>query len=184
MAQMTTASKEIAKSTRTLICLLQSLIDHRVLIELRNDHFVLGMLQSVDCYMNCESSSAKIWSLNDWIEDQCHDNNATIINLQCDRLPDTEWLDKHSKQMDYIFIKGNRIRFIHLPEEINIIDCIEKQLKFYRERNKNVMAIQRPFNWKDYRKKLKSEIPNQQQQQQDNDNNKSITISLTGDNKN
>lgn len=38
---MTTASKEIAKSTRTLICLLQSLIDHRVLIELRNDHFVL-----------------------------------------------------------------------------------------------------------------------------------------------
>ena len=128
------------------------------------------MLQSVDCYMNCEFSSAKIWSLNDWIKDRCNDDdndNDTIINLQCDRLPEPEWLEKHAKKMDYLFIKGNRIRYFHLSEKINVIDCIEKQLGFYRQRSNKTSAIQRPFNWKSYRKKLK--LSQQQEKNPDND---------------
>ncbi|OTF77973.1 hypothetical protein BLA29_002509 [Euroglyphus maynei] len=127
--------------------------------------------------MNCELSSAQIWSLDDWIKDQCHDDddNDTIINLQCDRLPEPKWLDKHSKRMDYLFIKGNRIRYFHLPEEINVIDCIEKQLEFYRQRSTaNNKTIQRPFNWKSYRKKLKL-MQQQPKQDEKNSDNKSTT---------
>lgn len=100
--------------------------------------------------MNIELSSAHIWSLDSWIEEQTMNDNNEIF-IQMDEIPNDEFLNKQIK-VDYLFLKGCRIRFFYLPKEIDVIDCIEKQLAFYRKRN---TGFERPFNWKSYRRKLK-----------------------------
>ncbi|KAF7492318.1 hypothetical protein SSS_10141 [Sarcoptes scabiei] len=156
------SSAEIAKSTRTLICLLQSLIGEKILIELRNNHFVLGTLQSVDCYMNMELIDTLVWSLDSWIINKLEANETIKTNadeetvIETDKLPDSKWLSEQTRA-DYLFLKGCRLRYFFLPETVNVFDCIEKQLKVYRSRRNDSddRHQQRPFNWKCYRKRLK-----------------------------
>ncbi|CAG2161633.1 unnamed protein product [Oppiella nova] len=102
--------KERAKSAKTLICLLQSLIGHKTRIDLRNDCHLVGVISSVDSFMNTELT-------------HCHlrDHDHQLI-----------------QSFDYYFLKGSRIRMVHIPEDIDIIKNIENQLTVIQSRRKGV----------------------------------------------
>ena len=106
------ALKERAKSAKTLICFLQSMIGHKTRIDLRDDSHLIGVMESVDSFMNIELHN-------------CVRNSS-----------DNQLIES----FDYFFIKGSRIRFVHIPEDIDIIDNIENQLKVIQSRRS---AIQR-----------------------------------------
>lgn len=57
---MTTTRKEIAKSVKTLLIMLQSLRDQQVTITLRNDTIVKGTIFRVDADMNVELANASV----------------------------------------------------------------------------------------------------------------------------
>jgi small nuclear ribonucleoprotein (snRNP)-like protein len=101
--------QERAKSAKTLICLLQSLIGRKTRIDLRNDSFLLGIIESVDSFMNIELSDAIMTS---------SDHKLT--------------------KFEYFFVKGTRIRLVHIPEDIDIIQNIEKQLALIQSRRKPI----------------------------------------------
>jgi len=117
--------RERAITCKTLICLLKSLIQNGgnaveddediVTISLRNDYEARGTVMNVDAFMNMELT-------------QC-----TLARLVFD-------LDTHQlvpvdvQHFDYFFIKGTRIRSIDLPDRIDGIREIEKQLSLMRRR--------------------------------------------------
>ena len=102
--------KERAKSAKTLICFLQSMIGHKTRIDLRNDSHLIGVIESVDSFMNIELNKCDLKS----------DDNQLI------------------QSFDYFFIKGSRIRFVHIPDDIDIIENIENQIKVIQSRRRNV----------------------------------------------
>lgn len=57
---MISAKKEIAKSVKTLIVMLQSIKDQQVTITLRNDSIVTGTIVRVDANMNIELKEATV----------------------------------------------------------------------------------------------------------------------------
>lgn len=101
--------QERAKSAKTLICLLQSLIGRKTRIDLRNDSFLLGIIESVDSFMNIELSDALMTSS-----------------------------DLKLTKFEYFFVKGTRVRLVHIPEDIDIIANIEKQLALIQSRRKPI----------------------------------------------
>ena len=107
------SQRERAQSAKTLICLLQSLQGMKTKIELRNDHYLIGTIKSVDGYMNIEVENAKMYSLNE-------DEGEQI------------------GQFEYFFIKGTRIRYVHIPDQVDVIKNIEKQLGTIQSRRKKI----------------------------------------------
>lgn len=106
--------------------------------------------------MNTEIRNAHMWSIYaelkqqfDEMKESSNTNEPLIINTE----PSPELL-MSQPQVDYMFIKGSRIRYFHIPENEDIIDCMEQQIAFY-QRKKD--PKERPFNWKSYRKKQKFE---------------------------
>lgn len=101
--------------------------------------------------MNTELSNARMWPMFAQIDEAVNKGEVNEIVIDTDQLPTEEWLSKQTK-VDYIFIKGSRIRYFHLPDQTDINNSIEVQLEVYRNRRKKST---RPFNWKSYRKRLK-----------------------------
>lgn len=110
-----------------------------------------GTLEGVDCYMNTEVSNAHLWSIYAQLKQRqsANSDEPIVINTE----PDPEFL-LAQPHIDYMFIKGSRIRYFHLPKQIDIISSIETKLATYRRRR---APMERPFNWKSYRKRQKME---------------------------
>jgi len=104
--------QERAKSAKTLICLLQSIVGQKTRIDLRNDNYLVGTIESVDSFMNIELSDAVMTT-----------NHNQLISF------------------DYFFIKGTRIRFVHIPQDIDIIGSIEKQLALIQSRRHSIRKV-------------------------------------------
>ncbi|CAG2103405.1 unnamed protein product [Medioppia subpectinata] len=102
--------KERAKSAKTLICFLQSLIGRKTRVDLRSDHHLIGVIASVDSFMNIELTNCRFHS------------------------PDNQLI----QSFDYYFLKGCRIRMVHIPEEVDIIHSIESQLNVIQSRRQAV----------------------------------------------
>ncbi|XP_054159061.1 U7 snRNA-associated Sm-like protein LSm10 [Oppia nitens] len=104
------SARERAKSAKTLICLLQSLIGRRTRIDLRNDNHLMGVIDGVDSFMNTELSDCTI-----------HDMDGQLV-----------------QSFDYYFAKGSRIRMVHIPDDIDMVAAIECQLEVIQSRRKAV----------------------------------------------
>lgn len=123
------------------------------------------MLKGVDSFMNVELSNARIWPIYAMLDDIVSDTNDGFVKeivINTNQLPSEQWLSRYHK-FDYLFIKGSRIRYFHIPNGTNINANMEQQISMYRDRRK---TSQKPFNWKTYRKKIKLEEANQQQKLQ------------------
>lgn len=123
------SSREKALVAKSLICLLESLQSKVTVIELRDDCLVHGVIRSVDSFMNVELSEVTL---------------KRPVSILSDTYKEIKF--------DYFFVKGTRIRYVHIPDEVDPIEAIEEQLKkfgvVYEQRVANLRKEQRPRNYK------------------------------------
>jgi small nuclear ribonucleoprotein (snRNP)-like protein len=94
------SGKEKALSINTLICLVQGCIGHKTVIELRNSDTVEGIVDHVDIQMNVFLSS--------------------VTFTKAKNGQQTEW--------EKLYVQGTNIRYVHIPDHIDMMKCIEEQL--------------------------------------------------------
>ncbi|CAM1328644.1 LSM10 (predicted) [Pycnogonum litorale] len=93
--------RERALSCKTLVCLLQSIQGMRTTVELRNESSIEGVISKVDGYMNIEMTDATF---------------ITASKLE-------------SYNFEYFFVQGKKIRYVHIPDEVDMVKSMEEQLK-------------------------------------------------------
>ena len=93
------AARERHKSTNTLVCLLQGIVKFRTTVELRNETAVHGVLEDVNGYMDIEMS----------------DVTVTLV-------------DGTTMHMDNFHITGKQIRYVHIPDEVDMLKTIQRRL--------------------------------------------------------
>ena len=91
--------QERALAQRTLICLLQAVQGFRTTVELRNESSVEGIVHHVDGYMNITVNEARFTKAN-----------GEVLEFPT------------------MFVHGRQIRFVHIPDEIDMRSAIEQQL--------------------------------------------------------
>ncbi|KAM3933464.1 U7 snRNA-associated Sm-like protein LSm10 isoform 2-T3 [Leptodactylus fuscus] len=92
--------KERTISENSLVILLQGLHGLVTTVDLRNESSARGTVLNVDAFMNI-------------------------------RLKKVTYTDRHGQEakLDDLFVTGRNVRYVHIPEEVNIIQTIEEQLK-------------------------------------------------------
>ncbi|CAG5018072.1 unnamed protein product [Parnassius apollo] len=93
-------SKEKFYYHNTLLCLVQSLQEQNITVDLRNDAYVCGTVVSVDGFMNISFSHA--------VYCDTHGNEFSFENL---------------------FVQSRNIRYVHVPENISILGNIKEAVK-------------------------------------------------------
>lgn len=101
---------ERAISCKTLVCLIQALEKRKTRIELRNETAVYGKIDLVDAFMNVQMSQVKFTSATG-----------------------------DTRSFDNFFVQGRQIRFVQIPDDVNIAEAIEQRLA----------AIQRVRTWRE-----------------------------------
>ncbi|XP_053560762.1 U7 snRNA-associated Sm-like protein LSm10 [Bombina bombina] len=98
--EVTHSIKERTIAENSLVILLQGLHGYVTTVDLRDESSVTGCIINVDAFMNI-------------------------------RLSNVKYIDRKEKeiQLDEIFVTGRNVRYVHIPEEVNIIRTIEDQLK-------------------------------------------------------
>lgn len=102
------AGRERAIKERSLVCLLSALQGHKTTIELRNEDYVEGTVSHVDGFMNVTLSDAKFFK-----------NKSEQAEL-----------------FPKIFLLGEKIRYVHIPDEIDMRQAIENELRSIEESRK------------------------------------------------
>ena len=85
---------------KTLVCLLQGLEGYHTTIELRNENSVTGTIESVDARMNISLT------------------NATFNTLAGNKT-----------HFDKFYIRGIQIRYVHIPDDVDVKNTITKRIK-------------------------------------------------------
>lgn len=101
---------ERALSCKTLVCLVQALESKKTTVELRNETSVHGTIDLVDGYMNVHMSNVKFTSATG-----------------------------ETRLFDNFFVQGRQIRFVQIPDDVNIAEAIERRLA----------TIQRVRSWRE-----------------------------------
>ncbi|XP_033100435.1 U7 snRNA-associated Sm-like protein LSm10 [Anneissia japonica] len=91
--------RERTKSKNSLTCLIQALEGKVTTIELRNESEVYGEIESVDGYMNVQMKH---------VEFTDQDGNCSFL--------------------ENLHVRGRNIRYVHIPDDVNILGSIRKQL--------------------------------------------------------
>lgn len=91
--------QERALAQRTLVCLLQAVRGFRTTVELRNESSIEGMVDHVDGYMNITMNAVRFTK-----------PNGDVLEFPT------------------MFVHGRQIRFVHIPDEIDMRSAIEQQL--------------------------------------------------------
>ena len=92
--------RERAASERTLVCLLQAVQGHRTTVELRNESSAEGLIDNVDGFMNISMSDVKF----------SKQNGREVLDFPT------------------MFIQGRQIRYVQIPDFIDMRKAIEEQL--------------------------------------------------------
>ncbi|CAH2099910.1 unnamed protein product [Euphydryas editha] len=92
----------------TLLCLVKSLQDKNITVDLRNDSYVCGQLVSVDGYMNLSLSKA----------------------VYCDTQGNEYYFDS-------LFVQARNIRYVHVPEYVSILGNIKNEFKKANRKDKD-----------------------------------------------
>ena len=93
------AGSEKFRSEQTLVCLLHACKGYKTTVDLRNESSIYGMIGHVDGFMNMKIMGATFTKVDGSVEN-----------------------------FDEMFIQGNQIRFVHIPDEIDIRRAITEQL--------------------------------------------------------
>ena len=110
-------SQEKAVACKTLICFLQSLTGERCDFELKNDLQLTGKVIGVDSGMNVELESVLM------------------------RKPASVRLDEFTvEQYDYLYLKGEKIRYVQFSDQIDVEQKIESKLDEYRRKRQQITA--------------------------------------------
>ncbi|XP_022352611.1 U7 snRNA-associated Sm-like protein LSm10 [Enhydra lutris kenyoni] len=99
--------KERTISENSLIILLQGLQGQVTTVDLRDESVARGRIDNVDAFMNI-------------------------------RLANVTYTDRwgHQVELDDLFVTGRNVRYVHIPDEVNITATIEQQLQvIHRVRN-------------------------------------------------
>lgn len=83
----------------TMLCLLKAIEGMTTTVELRNERDVIGTIQKVDGFMNITMTNV---TLRTW--------------------------DSRQK-FDHFFVNGKTIRYVHIPDEVNMKQAMENHLK-------------------------------------------------------
>lgn len=94
------SGRERATSERTLVCLLQALQGHRTTVELRNESSAEGLIKNVDGFMNISMSDVKF----------SKQSGQEVLDFPT------------------MFIQGKQIRYVQIPDFIDMRKAIEEQL--------------------------------------------------------
>ncbi|NXS59863.1 LSM10 protein, partial [Brachypteracias leptosomus] len=94
--------KERAIAENSLIILLQGLQGLVTTVELRDESTATGRITSVDAFMNV-------------------------------RLAEVTFTDRRGRvsQLDELFVTGRNIRYVHIPDQVDIRATIEQQLQVF-----------------------------------------------------
>ncbi|KAK9845506.1 hypothetical protein WJX81_008106 [Elliptochloris bilobata] len=84
------------RGRQTLNVFVQALEGQRVVVELRHDAVVRGMLQEVDSEMN-----------------------LTLVDVTC------RPLEGKAQQMEFLYVKGRHVRYIHFSGSVNAATLVE-----------------------------------------------------------
>jgi len=106
---LTISTRERFKYENTLVCLLQALSGRKTTVELRNETAVEGKIVHVDGFMNTEMS------------------RVVVTNRFGKR-----------QSFDRFHIHGKRIRFVHIPSDVDISKAIEAQMASLHRRRHHV----------------------------------------------
>lgn len=99
--------KERTISENSLIILLQGLQGQVTTVDLRDESVARGRIDNVDAFMNI-------------------------------RLANVTYTDRWGRQaeLDDLFVTGRNVRYVHIPDDVNITETIERQLQIiHRVRN-------------------------------------------------
>lgn len=96
--------------TNSMICLLKAVEGFETTVELRNEKVVEGHIDKVDGYMNISMSDVTLKLL----------------------------LTGEEKKFDSFFVNGKSIRYVHIPDEINMRKSMDKVLKRYCSVSANI----------------------------------------------
>lgn len=99
--------KERTISENSLIILLQGLQGQVTTVDLRDESVAHGRIDNVDAFMNIRL--AKVTYTDRW---------------------------GHQAELDDLFVTGRNVRYVHIPDDVNITKTIEQQLQvIHRVRN-------------------------------------------------
>ncbi|KAL2772858.1 U7 snRNA-associated Sm-like protein LSm10 [Daubentonia madagascariensis] len=99
--------KERTISENSLIILLQGLQGQVTTVDLRDESVARGRIENVDAFMNIRLS--KVTYTDRW---------------------------GHQVELDDLFVTGRNVRYVHIPDDVNITATIEQQLQIiHRVRN-------------------------------------------------
>ena len=101
------AKKERLTAERSLVCLLQACQGYKTVIEFRDDSFADGVLTQVDGFMNVFM-------------------NDVDFTMQ----------GQDTRHFDELFVQAKQIRFVHIPDDINMREAIKRHLKTFNNANK------------------------------------------------
>ncbi|KPP56436.1 U7 snRNA-associated Sm-like protein LSm10-like [Scleropages formosus] len=105
--EVTHSIRERTIAENSLLVLLQGLQGHVTTVELREESTARGRLLNVDAFMNI-------------------------------RLADVDFRDRRGRlhRLTDLFVTGRNVRYVQIPEQVDIIDTIERQLrKIHRVRS-------------------------------------------------
>ena len=94
--------REKYKSTNSLICLLQGIMGRVTTVELRNESSARGKIDNVDGFMNVKMTNVLFTT-----------PDGTEMNMQ------------------EFFVKGPQIRYVHIPDDVNMLQVMKQQLPGY-----------------------------------------------------
>jgi small nuclear ribonucleoprotein (snRNP)-like protein len=104
------SGRERAVKERSLVCLLTALRGYKTTVELRNEDSVEGTVTHVDGFMNVTISNAK------FVKSKVNGGEV-----------------QHFPTM---FVLGEKIRYVQIPDEIDMRQAIESELKSIGESRK------------------------------------------------
>jgi len=110
---------ERSQTLNTLTCLLKGLVGQVTTIDLRNECCVNGRVMSVDSAMNISLTEAMF--------------APPGVNPVCPRCT----TDAASvKEFDEFYVQGRNVRFVHIPDSIDIVQTIQEQINRRTAQNK------------------------------------------------
>lgn len=103
---MAASTRETALIKNSLITLLQAIVGRRTTVDLRREDSVEGLLVNVDAFMNLTLKEVRLISAVDGRPD-CY--------------------------LEELFVQGREIRYVHIPDDMNIMDSITRQLNWKKD---------------------------------------------------
>lgn len=134
---MAAAARENYYIKNTLICLLKAVEGKVTTVELRNENAVTGRVDDVDGYMNISMSNV------------CYKSyRGNMTNF------------------DSFFVQGVNVRYVHIPDEIDMRKAMEKYIKLESDAQNKVQKRIRDAAMKKIKKRQEAVLKAEKRQEE------------------